>query len=261
MDGSFESLGSSLPDLTPRDATCDTHGPYQSRNIIGKVWSRCPECERIRSEKLAAEKADEDRRHREARARKLLGRAAIPERFVGRGFDSFTADTDDKRRALTVLRDYSERFDEYARKGQGLILFGLPGTGKSHLAGAVLQAHIDRDVLYATCLDLIRMVRETWRKDAERSERQVLASLVALDLLVIDEMGVQYGTDGEQTILFDVLDGRYREMRPTILLTNQDSEGLKGYLGERTFDRLRETCRFVPFQWASFRPMARKVVL
>ena len=47
-------------------------------------------------------------------------------------------------------------------------------------------------------------------------------------------------------------------MKPTILLTNQDSEGLKGYLGERTFDRLRETCKLVPFDWERFKPQARK---
>ena len=65
------------------------------------------------------------------------------------------------------------------------------------------------------------------------------------------------GTDGEQTILFDVLDARYRDMRPTIMLTNQGAEGLRGYLGDRTFDRVRETSKFVAFDWESYRPMAR----
>jgi DNA replication protein DnaC len=248
-----------LPDASlVRADSCATHGDFESRHIIGPIWSRCPACEGARRKAEEDEAANAERRATEARMRKLLGRAAIPERFIGRTFDNFNADTTDKRQALSVLRDYSDNFSANSRTGQGLILSGRPGTGKSHLAGAVLQAHIDRDVLYATCLDLIRMVRETWRKDSEKSERQVLAFLSGLDLLVIDEMGVQYGTDGEQTILFDVLDGRYRALKPTILLTNQDAEGLKAYLGERTFDRLRETCRFVAFQWESYRPKARK---
>lgn len=246
------------PITATTDATCSEHGPFVSRQILGRIWSRCPGCEEARSVAEQAAEANAARLQAEARQRKLLGRAAIPERFIGRTFETFKADTDDKRRAQSVLRDYSDNFDENARKGRGLILSGKPGTGKSHLAGAVLQAHIDKDVLYATCLDLIRMVRETWRKDSERSERQVLAFLAGLDLLVIDEMGVQYGTDGEQTILFDVLDARYRALKPTILLTNQDAEGLKGYLGERTFDRLRETCKLVAFEWESYRPTARK---
>jgi DNA replication protein DnaC len=247
-----------LPDAVTKAETCPTHGSFESRHIMGRIWSRCTKCENER--RAAEERAEGEakRRQSEARQRKLLGQAAIPERFIGRTFETFLADTDAKRAALTIVRDYAENFDERARRGQGLILSGKPGTGKSHLAGAVLQAHIEKDVLYATCLDVIRMVRETWRKDSERSERQVLAHLGGLDLLVIDEMGVQYGTDGEQTILFDVLDARYRNLKPSIMLTNQDRQGLEAYLGERTFDRLRETCKLVAFNWESYRPEARK---
>lgn len=251
-------LSDALPDSFTLPQNCDKHGPFESRQIIGRIWSRCPACEDERRKAGEAKEAEEARRARESRERKLLGRAAIPERFIGKGFDNFHADTDAKRSALTILRDYAENFDRNAQTGQGLILSGKPGTGKSHLAGAVLQSQISRDVLYATCLDIIRMVRETWRKDSERSERQVLSYLGGLDLLVIDEMGVQYGTDGEQTVMFDVLDRRYRDMKPTILLTNQDAAGLKAYLGERTFDRIRETCRFVAFGWESYRPQARE---
>ena len=113
-------------------------------------------------------------------------------------------------------------------------------------------------VRYTTALDLVRAVRDTWRRDSDRSELQLLNYLERLDLLVIDEIGMQYGTDGEQTILFDVLDRRYREVRPTILLTNQDKAGFKQFVGERTFDRLAETCRWVAFDWESYRPTARK---
>jgi DNA replication protein DnaC len=47
-------------------------------------------------------------------------------------------------------------------------------------------------------------------------------------------------------------------MRPTILLTNQDKAGLKTFIGERAFDRLTETSRWIPFDWASYRLQARK---
>jgi len=77
-------------------------------------------------------------------------------------------------------------------------------------------------------------------------------------LLVLDEIGVQYGTDGEQTILFDVLDRRYRDLKPSILLTNQDKAGFKQYIGERVFDRLTETSKWVAFDWQSYRATARR---
>lgn len=241
-----------------RDASCPEHGAYLSTNLIARVWSRCPECERERVEKVRAEEAEYARRAAEERHQRNLAAVRIPERFSRCTFDNFIADTDGKRHALTVMRDYAERFDEHLKTGASLVLSGKPGTGKSHLAGAVLHQLCDRDVRYITCMDMIRAVRDTWRKDSERSETQLLEYLESLDLLAIDELGMQYGTDGEQTIIFDVLDRRYREMHPVILITNQDRAGLTQFVGERVFDRLRETARWVAFDWESYRAQARR---
>lgn len=76
--------------------------------------------------------------------------------------------------------------------------------------------------------------------------------------MAIDEIGVQYDTDGEKTLIFEVIDRRYREMMPTILLTNQSKTGLKDFLGERAFDRLTENAKWIVFDWPSYRAQARK---
>src|SRR5260364_148967 len=56
-----------------------------------------------------------------------------------------------------------------------------------------------------------------------------------------------------RSFLFDVLNRRYRDMRPTILLTNLGKAGMKAFLGARSFDRLREGGIWVPFDWESYR--------
>jgi len=189
----------------------------------------------------------------------LLGEACIPERFKGRNFDNFVASTDEQKNALKICRDYTQSFADHYKRGTGLIMSGLPGTGKSHLAAAILQGIMpERCGIYVTCMGIIRSVRGTWRKDSEHSEIEVLRTYGTAPLLVIDEIGVQYGTDGEQTILFDVLDRRYRDLMPTILLTNQAKDGFKQFIGDRSFDRLIETSRWVPFAWPSYRATARK---
>lgn len=45
----------------------------------------------------------------------------------------------------------------------------------------------------------------------------MLAGFANVPLLVIDEIGMQYGTESGQNHLFDVLGRRYRDMMPTIL--------------------------------------------
>ena len=259
LDAKREPLGE-------RNETCAKHGEFIAtgvRYMIGridrKVWTTCPGCE---EDKLAGERqaaAVAAAKAEQARLEEMLAEAAIPPRFIGRSFENFRASTPQQQKAVSVMRSYAEQFDSHLKTGASLILLGAPGTGKSHLAAAVLQSIMPRHCgLYTTCMGIIRAVRNTWRKDAERSEAQVLAMLAEVPLLVIDEIGVQYGTDGEQTILFEVLDRRYRDMRPTILLANQSKEGLKQFLGDRTYDRLTETARIVLFDWESYRPQARR---
>lgn len=241
-----------------RDALCPEHGTFLSRNIYKTVWSKCPECERIDRDAREAQESVEAHERAERAHRAMMDAVRIPTRFERCSFDNFIADTPGKLSAQSICRDFAESFAEHSARGASLILSGAPGTGKSHLAGAVLRALLSDQVRYTTCMDMIRAVRETWRKDSEKSETQLLTYFERLDLLVVDEVGMQYGTDGEQTILFDVLDRRYRELKSTILITNQDKEGFKGFVGERVFDRLRETSRWVPFDWQSYRAEARK---
>jgi DNA replication protein DnaC len=249
--------------LGDRDAACEQHGEYLSAGVryMGRreVWTPCPACEEAR---LAAERqAEAQRKAEQARQRleAMIGEAHIPARFIGRTLDNFRAETAGQVDALRIVREFVDNFEAHYRKGTTLILSGLPGTGKSHLATAALQALMPRHCgLYTTCMNVIRAVRGTWRKDSERSETEVLSIYAGVPLLVLDEIGVQYGTEGEQTILFDVLDRRYREMQPSIFLTNQNQKGFTEFVGERSFDRLRETSTWVAFDWPSYRVQARK---
>lgn len=257
-----ELVAGYMQPLGEAERTCEKHGIFiaTGRQLARReVWSECPACRQERDDAEEAWRkrraADQLRADMEAK----MEQVAVPARFTGKSLDNFHADTPAQKHALTTARDYLESFPARAKNGQGLILAGMPGTGKSHLAAGILQGLLpDRVGLYVTCMGIIRSIRGTWRKDSERSEGEVLHILRTVPLLVIDEVGVQYGTDGEQTILFDVLDGRYREMQPTILLTNQDKAGFKSFVGDRAYDRLAEVCSWIPFDWASYRPQARK---
>ena len=109
-------------------------------------------------------------------------------------------------------------------------------------------------VLYTTVIDAIRMLRDSWRRESARSEREVLADFADVGLLILDEAGMQFGTDAEQVCLFDIIDCRYRKKRPTLMLTNGNVKVLRELLGERSYDRVRETGHWLTFNWPSYRP-------
>lgn len=252
------------PNLT-EERECPEHGKYTAQgehkaNVNRTIWARCPACREADEQAVKAEAERTAAAARAASIERALKLANIPKRFTGRTFDTFIANGQQQSAALTTCRSYAEDFGDAMRSGGSLVLSGAPGTGKSHLAASVmLRVMADgRTVQYVTCMDMIRLVRSTWRKDSDRTEDDVLRELgETLDLLVIDEIGVQYGTEGEQTVVFDVLDRRYREMRPTILISNAGREQFKAYVGDRVYDRLREVAKWVPFDWDSFRPQAR----
>lgn len=252
--------------LEPMIRSCSKHGDYEAVGHLltlvsppREIWSECPGCKAER-EQAAAAAADAARQAElKTRVESMLVQAAIPTRFVGKTFESYRTEGDGQAKALRICREYAENFPRHLRTGSSLILSGMPGTGKSHLAGAVLQSILPAHIgVYVTLMDLIRTLRDTWRRDSEVSETQMLARFQAIPLLVIDEIGVQYGTDGERSILFDVLDRRYREMRPSILMTNLGKEEFRAAIGDRVFDRLTEVARWVSFDWPSYRGQARK---
>lgn len=245
--------------IETRDAVCEQHGAFESRSLrlLGKhlKWSNCPECERLQAEKDAADRRIAEESERQKRAEAQLKRAGIPQRFRSRSLENFVAKTPEQQAALMVAAEFSDCFADRLSAGSTLIFSGKPGTGKSHLAIGIARHVMTQGytAMYVNALDAIRMIRATWRRDSQTTEAEVMDTLTSIDLLILDEIGMQYGTEGEQVVLFDIINRRYQDQMPVILLTNQGKAGLKEYLGDRAFDRLREDGRWVPFEWESYR--------
>jgi DNA replication protein DnaC len=241
--------------------SCATHGEFVSTAFkFGERvmhWSGCPECRRIDSEKMTADAAQAEAKERQARLEVRLNKSGIPVRYRSKDFASYVASSDKQEKALSIAMEFAGNFKRHADAGTVVVFSGLPGTGKSHLATAIAQEVMKAEtVLYTSAIDAVRMVRDTWRRDSARTESQVLQELSSLGLLILDEVGVQYGSEAEQVTLFDIIDKRYRDLMPTILLTNLNKTGMKTFLGDRSFDRLREGGIWLTFDWDSQRGKA-----
>ena len=248
------------PGVTTRPSTCDTHGDFVSRHHIGKIWSRCPKCAEVLAEVRKKQEEDEQRERQQRQWEFRLRRSCIPERFLDRTLKNFKAETPEQQRALAFANAYADDFDNVMKTGRCALFVGSPGTGKTHLAAGIALRLMHRDkrtVLFTTVMRAIRGIKDTWAKGSETTETQAIEALVFPDLLILDEVGVQFGSETEKLMLFDVLNERYEKRKPCLLLSNLAIDDVKAFLGERIFDRLREDGgEAVAFDWESYRGSA-----
>ena len=75
-----------------------------------------------------------------------------------------------------------------------------------------------------------------------------------MDLLVIDEIGMQTESRYEKVIINQIVDRRSSSKRPTGMLTNLPIKEMNALLGERVMDRMRlGNSLWVNFDWDSYR--------
>ncbi|MBD1229236.1 ATP-binding protein [Xenorhabdus griffiniae] len=191
--------------------------------------------------------------NRISRLNRIMGRSGISPLHQNCTFDNYIATTPEQQRALVRARQYAENF---GNSFGGFIFSGNPGTGKNHLAAAIGNHIIQNgnNILIATLPDLMMRVRETYQKDTKISESALVDDLCAVDLLVLDDVGVQRNNLNEDLIIFQVVDRRLANKKPVGVLTNLDFEQLTAVLGERVIDRLRMgTPTSINFNWQSYR--------
>ena len=150
-------------------------------------------------------------------------------------------------------------FKEIAEAGRCLLLLGKPGTGKTHLSVAIaneIMAKSSATAVYRTIGSVLQAIRATYDRTSDQSESQILSSLISPSLLILDEIGVskEKPSDFELTTLFAIINGRYEQMRPTVIVSNLEAKALPDAIGDRCIDRLREGGVIViPFDWESQR--------
>lgn len=207
----------------------------------------CPECQRQEQERIG-------RKRSEAIAR--FSQIQIGKRFAHLTFDDYKPVCDEASGVKRICKYFADSFPARLEHGDNLILLGNPGTGKNMLAACICRSVSDQEysVLHTTAIKMVRKIRESWKRDGELTEQEAIDQFSKPDLLVVDEVGVQYGTDAEKILFFDVINDRYEGKRPTVLISNLDMTGLTHYLGERTIDRFHEgDSACLEFTWDSWR--------
>lgn len=171
----------------------------------------------------------------------LLGTSRVGNRFKNRTFEAFNINSKNQN-AYQKCKDYAAGFPH--KDGQGLILIGDYGTGKTHLAVAVLHELLRKDVagLFATVPELLEEIRKTFNGDKGNEKSDLLHLIKTAEFLILDDLGAEKASDWVREQLFMIINARYEDMLPTVITSNMLIDELEKQIGARTVSRIIEMC-------------------
>ncbi|MEQ8819838.1 MAG: ATP-binding protein [Sumerlaeia bacterium] len=185
--------------------------------------------------------------------RRRLALARIPARFAEKSFETFEVARGDsaRRQIRNTAMSFATTFDPTSPEtDKGLRLHGSVGSGKTHIAVAILREVIRRGYsgIYYNFSDLLDDLRGSFNEKNSNEGWRILEDVEQADLLVLDDIGAESTTDWVRDRLYLIVNRRYENGKALIITTNLDFKDLDARVGPRTMSRFMEMCdEFVPF--------------
>ena len=214
-----------------------------------------PECEKKN------EQREWELMRRDARVESLMEKSGLSKRLRRYTFANFKPYVSSgTARAVERVEDYLGRWEENRAAGRGLYLCGDVGTGKTHLAVAVLNELVRRKKvpsLFVTVPELLDNLRETYNKPG-RNLDEWMDAVQNADFLLLDDLGSERPTEWVRERIFVIVNHRYRDELPTVFTSNIGPKDLATQLGERTASRIIAMCDWIGLEGQDYRETAAR---
>jgi DNA replication protein DnaC len=195
----------------------------------------------------------------------LESAATIPPHYQRASLDNFQALTEEHSTVMLRLAAYVRDFP-FGLKKPGLLFIGGTGTGKTHLAVAVLRKLIGKgfEGRFYDYMNLIERIRAGWNEKAHAADREAYQACLDAPVLVIDDLGSHRVMDWIEDTVTGIVTHRCNHDKALIVTTNlpdpdagfnllqRSASGrteyqieLKDRIGERARSRLFEMCEVI----------------
>ena len=130
------------------------------------------------------------------------------------------------------LEYYCDNFKKAKNMGIGLCLVGKIGTGKTFYSLCVMNSLIEkRYKIYRTSLNSIfQRMRDTINKESKETIEEIFKNLTEADLIILDDVGVEYMTSWGKAQLFDIFNFFYEKNKCIVMTTSLEQEKFKEFM-------------------------------
>jgi len=185
-----------------------------------------------------------------------LSAARIPKRFVNKTLETFnTKGNALRKRVVEEAKKFAKEFTPNSEQ-KGKLLMGAVGSGKSHIVIAMLKEIIARGYtgLYYDVPELLQKLREISDTKRNDEESDIIEEAVAVDVLVLDDLGAESAPNWIREKLYLIIDRRYKDNKPILIATSCLLDEFERQVGKRVISRLWEMCdRFADFPEEDYR--------
>lgn len=148
--------------------------------------------------------------------------------------------------------DRDKAIVKHMASGRSGILHGSNGTGKTMLAFCAIrkQWEAGRYAQYILAADYFDLIRSSFNGG---DPLKVLRDFTDYDYLVVDEIDKKHGTQTEFVYLYRLINDRYNEMKPTVLISNSNRKDLESVIGISAFSRVAGEGKIIEFTGEDYR--------
>ena len=119
-----------------------------------------------------------------------------------------------------------------------MVLTGVPGSGKTHIAAAIASRAIERGnaALFLTVADLLDQLRASYSDDAEVPYERLLDQIRSAPLVILDDLDAYADTAWAREKFYQVVSHRFHAALPTVFTCDKSPEEIDDRLGARLTD-------------------------